>query len=274
MTVFGRSILFVAAALALFLSGCGKEEDPATSARRFFEQIAAGQAREAYESASFNFKAQQNAKAFEATVKDLKLTEYAGAQFETENRERTSVRLRADLKLKNGESVPLIVTVNRETGAWRVFSIRSPRSPTTGLIENRFSLVGKAATLTDLANRPMPDDEAQRRLVRETLLSFNDAVQQQSFSDFYEGVSKAWRAQLTKGQLQRAFQPFLDKKVDISGIKNVEAVFDPAPAINSDGLLVLTGSYPTSPYKVFFALKFIYELPNWKLFGIDVNLRK
>jgi len=25
---------------------------------------------------------------------------------------------------------------------------------------------------------------------------------------------------------------------------------------------------------VHFSLKFIYELPTWKLFGIDVNLRK
>ena len=274
MTVFGRSIWLFAATLALLLSGCSKEEDPTASAQRFFEQIAAGRAEDAYESASFNFKAQQNAKGFEATVKDLKLTEFASAQMETENRDRHSVRLRADLKLKSGESVPLIVTLNRETDAWRVFSIRSPRDPATGRIENKFSLVGKTTSLIDPVNRPMPDDAVQRRLVRETLLRFNDAIQQQSFDDFYESVSKAWRDQLTKGQLQRAFQPFLDKQVDISGIKDVEAVFDPAPTINSDGLLILTGSYATNPYKVFFSLKFIYELPNWKLFGVDVNLRR
>jgi hypothetical protein len=265
--------LFVAG-VALLLTGCGKEEDPAQSALYFFERIAAGKAAEAYESASFNFKAQQNAKAFEATVKDLGLTEYASAQIETESRDRTSVRLRANLKYKTGEDVPLIVTLNRENDGWRVFSIRSPRNPATGLIENKFSLVGKPAALTDVASRPLPEDAEQQRLASETLLNFNDAIQQQSFSDFYESVSKAWRTQLTKGQLQRAFQPFLDKKVDISGIKDVPATFDPPASINSDGLLVLTGSYPTSPYKVFFSLKFIYELPNWKLFGVDVNLRK
>jgi hypothetical protein len=60
---------------------------------------------------------------------------------------------------------------------------------------------------------------------------------------------------------------------DISGIEEVEPVFDSKPAINDDGFLVLKGSYPTQPSKVFFELKYIYEEETWELVGINVNLK-
>ena len=62
-----------------------------------------------------------------------------------------------------------------------------------------------AVSIVDLSQvvPPAVDDEEQRRLVRETLLNFNDAVQQQSFNDFYEGVSKAWRAHCGKSPSRR-----------------------------------------------------------------------
>jgi len=44
--------------------------------------------------------------------------------------------------------------------------------------------------------------------------------------------------------------------------------------VNSDGLLILAGHYDGHPYRIQFALKYIYELPSWKLFGLDVNLLK
>jgi hypothetical protein len=34
----------------------------------------------------------------------------------------------------------------------------------------------------------------------------------------------------------------------------------------------MEGYYPTQPLKVNFKLKYIYEHPAWKLFGINVNV--
>jgi hypothetical protein len=103
---------------------------------------------------------------------------------------------------------------------------------------------------------------------------FNNAIQQKSFGEFYGSVSSKWRSTLTEGQLQRAFQPFVDQGVNMGGAVKTDPIFDPPPQITTEGLLLVTGHYPSKPYQVVFSLKYIYELPNWKLFGIDVNLRK
>jgi len=174
----------------------------------------------------------------------------------------------------SASSIPLIVTLVKQSGDWRVFSLRSPPSQETGISENRFSLVGKAPSFADAVTKPMPPENEIRQLVRENLLHFNEAIMSKSFDAFYDSVSAHWQEQLTKGQLQRAFQPFIDRNISIANIANATPVFDEPSAVNSEGLLVVTGHYDTQPYRVQFAMRFFYELPAWKLFGLDVNLVK
>jgi len=259
--------------LSALLSGCGHQTDPIAAAQKFFALIEQNKTREAYESSAFAFQAQQSLKAFEATVREQELGQFASAKWEPPEMEGSLAKLRAEIE--NGEKKRgLVVTLNREGGEWRTFSIRTPRSVQTGLGANLFGSVGKTASFVEGVDRPVPDDKAARALALEALLLFNDALQKKSFEDFYTEVSKAWQKQLTVGQLNRAFQPFIDHGVNLAGIEKVEAVFEEAPTVTSDGLLVLTGHYPTEQYRVLFTVRFIYELPRWKLFGIDVTLRK
>jgi hypothetical protein len=65
---------------------------------------------------------------------------------------------------------------------------------------------------------------------------------------------------------------FIEKQARISEIKSLEPKLDPV-LINTEGLLMLSGEYATQPYATVFQLKYIYELPKWKLFGIAVYLR-
>jgi hypothetical protein len=44
--------------------------------------------------------------------------------------------------------------------------------------------------------------------------------------------------------------------------------------INRDGLLVLEGYYPSQPSVTYFTLKYLAEEGDWKLFGINVNLKR
>ena len=66
----------------------------------------------------------------------------------------------------------------------------------------------------------MPPENEIRQLVRENLLRFNEAIASKSFDAFYDSVSTHWQEQLTKGQLQRAFQPFMDQNISIANIAN------------------------------------------------------
>jgi hypothetical protein len=274
-----RSLLLV---LALAWSGCGKKSDPATSAQRFFEQVGAGQAQAAYQSAAFGFQAQRSAAVFEAAAKEMGLTEYTGGEWDKPEIDGRTAKIRVHFRTRDGKDVPLVVTLTKESSTWRVYSLRTPPNESTGISENRFTLVGKAPALTDAASQAAPPEAELRQLVRDNLLRFNDAIATKSFDAFYDSVSVAWQTgkltqgqnQLTKGQLQRAFQSFIDQQVNISAIQKVEPVWDAPVSVGTDGLLILSGYYPTEPYRVHFAMKFIYEVPAWKLFGLDVNLQK
>lgn len=261
-------------ALALVCAGCEKKADPVTSAKAFFALVASGQAAEAYQSTAFGFQVQRSAVVFETAAKEMGLTQVVSSEWEAPEIEGQTARVNARLRTGAGQEVPLVVTLTRESGTWRVYSLRSPPSAQTGLSENRFTLVGKAPSFTDAVTQPVPPELELRQLVRDNLLRFNEAITSKSFDAFYDSVSRKWQDQLTKGQLQRAFQPFIDKQIDLSGIQKVEPIWNSSVTVTTDGLLTLSGYYPTEPYQVHFALKFLYELPAWKLFGIDVNLRK
>ena len=63
-------------------------------------------------------------------------------------------------------------------------------------------------------------------------------------------------------------------KIDLSALAELPPVFDRPPLIGQDGLLDLDGHFDLPQYRVLFSLQYAYELPRWKLFGIDIQLMK
>lgn len=265
--------LFVVVALCV-IAGCSHRADPREATKEFFDLIGSGKTQQAYESSAFAFRAQQSVKAFETTVKEQGLAGFATAVWESPLIEGRTAKMRGEITAPAGQKMALVVTLNDESGRWRVFAIRTPRNRETGMAANLFGSVGRTTEFTEAIDRPIPDDKTVRTLALETLLFFNDAIGERSFEEFYKKVSKTWQKQLTVGQLNRAFQPFVDNNVNIAGIKEMEPVLEGPAHVSSEGLLVISGEYRTTPYRVIFSLRFIYELPKWKLFGIDVTLRK
>ena len=252
--------------------GCRHETDPATAAKLFFAQLADGRLDAAFTGSSFFFRMEQSVREFEAAVRDMGLAGSTIVKAEPPAIDHETAKLRVELRAADGREFPLIATLNHERGAWRIFSVKSPVDIETGVAENRFSRFGKSTEVTKALDRPVPEEQVIRAMATEALLQFNDAIQQKSFEDYYEGVSRAWQRQLTLGMLTRTFQEFIDQRTNLAAIKDTEIVLGPAPHIDSDGLLIISGSYATKPHRVRFSLKFFYEMPNWRVFGLDVNL--
>lgn len=110
-------------------------------------------------------------------------------------------------------------------------------------------------------------------MARQSLLDFDAAVQAKDFSAFHDTLATPFQEQFDADALKTTFQKFIDNRVSIEGVGKVSPTFSPEPALNSQGLLVLEGSYPTQPSVVWFRLKYLKEDGAWKLMGINVELK-
>lgn len=127
-----------------------------------------------------------------------------------------------------------------------------------------------AARATDV-----PEKADLVSMTESSLLSFGKAVKKKDFSGFYEDIAAVWQKQTTAEKLEELFKDFLDKEIDLpAAIKEKEPVFNQPATINSDGVLMIKGYYPTTPNRIVFQLKYLQEEDEWKLVGIDVNLKE
>jgi hypothetical protein len=252
-------LIAIAAALGLViiivLLAFALTRGAAKSAEDFLGLIGSGKSPAAYESASATLKSQQTLESFTQSVKELGLTGYASASWSSRETKNDRAHLEGSAKTRAGGKVPLNVDLVKESGTWKVIRLSGPES----------------GVAVEQGGKQLPTDEKSKALILDSLLDFNKAIQDQSFDGFHKKISRAWQEQITSDKLKEVFQQFIDKKLDISSIKDVDPVLSEAPQINSDGILVLKGYYPTHPLKVNFELKYIYEHPAWKLFGINVS---
>ncbi len=130
----------------------------------------------------------------------------------------------------------------------------------------------------ELSDDKVPSEEFMQDLAKTTLMNFNEAVQEADFSGFHKTVSKSWQRSSRPSQFEKGFKQFIDRKIDISGIRKKEAKFAPSPRIDDAKYkrptLMLEGRYRVSPLPVKFELDYIFEDDEWRLIAINVDTRK
>ncbi len=122
------------------------------------------------------------------------------------------------------------------------------------------------------AGAKIPDNKQLQSITLEALMKFNEAVRIKSFNKFHAFISKFWQKQITSEELKGIFQAFIDAEIDLSPIRNLEAVFDVSPWISDDGWLEVIGHYPSMPSRTAFNLTYLQEKGKWKLVGINVQV--
>jgi hypothetical protein len=121
----------------------------------------------------------------------------------------------------------------------------------------------------------IPDKSQLESMTEKSLVSFGRAVKKKDFTAFYEDIAGLWQKQTTPEKLQDAFKDFFDKEIDLpAAIKGKQPVFNQQPTINSDGVLIIKGYYPTTPNRIVFQLKYLNEEGEWKVVGVNVNLKE
>ena len=122
------------------------------------------------------------------------------------------------------------------------------------------------------AGPKIPSEVELKAMTLESLLDFNKSVQAEDFTVLYDSISKVWQDQTSPEKLKGLFKTFVDKEIDISPIKKVEPVFNKPAEIDSDDVLVVSGYYPTTPKRVVFRLKYLFEKSDWKLIAIKLDI--
>jgi hypothetical protein len=128
-------------------------------------------------------------------------------------------------------------------------------------------------TLSKIKSEIIPPKAEIKSLVQHTMLDFALALKAEDFSTFYKSIAKIWQDQSSLDKFSRIFKSFIDKKVDLTGIKGLEPVLLKPPYLDNGGLLCIQGSYATKPSNTAFNLKYLPESGEWKLTGIKINLR-
>ncbi|NNE67403.1 MAG: hypothetical protein HKN33_12620 [Pyrinomonadaceae bacterium] len=123
----------------------------------------------------------------------------------------------------------------------------------------------------------VPSTSQARKIVKKTLMDFNEAVQDKDFSDFHKKIADTWRNSSKPADFEKGFKKFIDRGVDISRIEDEDPDFSPKPYIDKKygkKVLFLKGEYDTKPLPVNFNLEYIVDDDEWKLVFIGVDTRK
>lgn len=119
----------------------------------------------------------------------------------------------------------------------------------------------------------VPPEEEVKKLVLDTLLLFNDAVQTESFKAFHAKLGPAWKKDTSPRQLMDIFRVFVDKEIDFAEIADADPTFDDSPSLDENGWLVAKGNYALQDRDILFELKYENDKGTWKLVSINVQAK-
>jgi hypothetical protein len=143
------------------------------------------------------------------------------------------------------------ITLLKEEGSWKIDNLTISASGVSGLTVS-------------------PEQEVLEGLAYASLSQFGGALEAKEFTAFYDSISELWKAQTTPEEIQAIFQSFLDAEL-VYTLGAAVPVFSQAPAVNNDNVLMLEGYIILGETPLNFKLSYIYESPEWKLVGIDLN---
>jgi hypothetical protein len=108
-------------------------------------------------------------------------------------------------------------------------------------------------------------------LIRSTLLTLNDANRSGNYTVLRELAAPNFQSKNSAADLGTIFSDLRARKIDLFPVALLAPQLSTPPNIVGNGMLRLTGTFPTQPLQISFDLMFENVAGQWRLFGISVQ---
>jgi hypothetical protein len=124
----------------------------------------------------------------------------------------------------------------------------------------------------DLGPRlPMPNDAVIWMLIESAVIALNQANITGNYSVLHDMGAPAFQNANSPEKLAQIYGPLRDRQLDLSPILIFQPKLFQKPEMNAEGMIRVTGFFPTKPERVNFDLIFQPVNGKWRLFGIAVE---
>ncbi len=228
------------------------------TADNFFSALSQKDYNKAFTLLSKEFQTKTSPEDLQNRFMNSEIKNYSSANWHNRSFENNVGKLEGDIKTTNGGTIPIKLGLVKENEVWKINSIDKLES---GFVNN-----------LDKNETKIPDDNQLKQMTKEIIIALGNSINNNDFSEFYNVISYTWQKQTKPEELRKAFVSFEEKNIDLTEFANqAEPVFDKAPSIGENELMVLNGYFPLQSIKLRFTMKFIYEHPNWKLISINIK---
>ena len=111
-------------------------------------------------------------------------------------------------------------------------------------------------------------------LIRSTLLTLNDANRSGNYTVLHDLAAPSFQAKNSAADLSQIFADLRNRHIDLFAVALLAPRLSAPPHLEKNGMLRLTGEFPTRPLRIRFDLLFQDIAKQWKLFGISVATPK
>lgn len=253
--VFGVFVLLFAGIFYLVFNLTSAMPD---AANRFFNAVRAKDVAAAEAELSEEFKTRTDRAELRRFIDSSGLGDVVDTEWDSRNIKNNRGELEGNAITSAGGRIPLKITFVQENEAWKIYAISKPGA---GVAE------GETGSLD------LPDLATRTALAKRSMHDFAVALEEGTMASFYPTLSALWRNQTNVEELDTAFAVFFEQDIKLLSLDAMQPKFDGDPTIDDNGVLTLTGHYETSPSVVHFSQRYILEGTDWRLLGINVQLK-
>jgi hypothetical protein len=269
--------------LVFYLTG-----DMVDTADSFFKAVKQNDIAKARGYLAEEFKAATDEKALKDFLSSNALLKFKETSWGERQISGSRGELNGSVNTETGGTVPVKLTLVKESGAWKIYSLQKPTAGLTSKEEPGTSqqpgLVSTSKEEPSGSQKPalvltpkgaagtVPSHAEQIILAKKSMHDFAVSLKAKSMEHFRNNISNLWQRQFTTQKLNEAYGKIIEAELDLSVLDTLEPILYEEAQIDQDGVLILKGHYATQPSQVKFQQKFIKEGGVWKLIGFQFTL--